>query len=169
MLQIFKIGAVGKVAGCGILDGFVRVGNNIRILRGNLVVYEGKLQSLRSVKEAVDQVDAPNDCGISFNDFQGMEVCLRAAASHARVTGGAANERVAGLAGLTAPAPATESIPSCPRSSPVHQADDPCSGYPPHPTHTQPLRQVDDRVEAYLPNDDSAVFESYGAEKSQSE
>ena len=71
--QIFKIGAVGKVAGCAILDGFVRVGNNIRILRGNLIVYEGRLQSLRSVKEAVDQVDAPNDCGISFNDFQGME------------------------------------------------------------------------------------------------
>jgi len=97
--QLFKIGAVGKVAGCQVLDGFVRVGNNIRILRGNLVVYEGKLQSLRSVKDSVDQVDAPNDCGISFNDFQGME--------------------------------------------------------------------VDDRVEAYLPNDDSAVFESYGAEKAQ--
>jgi len=72
--QIFKIGAVGKVAGCGIRDGFVRVGNNIRILRGNLVVYEGKLQSLRSIKDTVDQVDAPNDCGISFNDYQGMEV-----------------------------------------------------------------------------------------------
>jgi len=97
--QLFKIGAVGKVAGCKVLDGFVRVGNNIRILRGNLVVYEGKLQSLRSVKEAVDQVDAPNDCGISFNDFQGME--------------------------------------------------------------------VEDRVEAYLPNDENAVFESYGAEKGQ--
>merc|ERR1719502_2423916 len=39
--QLFKIGAVGKVAGCKVLDGFVRVGNNIRILRGNLVVYEG--------------------------------------------------------------------------------------------------------------------------------
>jgi len=95
--QIFKIGAVGKVAGCSILDGFVRVGNNIRILRGNIVVYEGKLQSLRSVKDAVDQVNAPNDCGISFNDYQGME--------------------------------------------------------------------VDDRVEAYLPSDADAVFESYGAQK----
>jgi len=72
--QLFKIGAVGKVAGCKVLDGYVRVGCNIRILRGNLVVYEGKLQSLRSVKDSVDQVDAPNDCGISFNDYQGMEV-----------------------------------------------------------------------------------------------
>jgi len=97
--QLFKIGAVGKVAGCKVLDGFVRVGNNFRILRGNLVVYEGKLQSLRSVKDSVDQVEAPNDCGISFNDYQGME--------------------------------------------------------------------VEDRVEAYLPNDENAAFESYGADKSQ--
>jgi len=75
--QIFKIGAIGKVAGCGVLDGYVRVGNNIRILRGNLIVYEGKLRSLRSVKDAVDQVDAPNDCGLSFDDYQGMEVADR--------------------------------------------------------------------------------------------
>ena len=71
--QIFKIGAVGKVAGCRVLDGYVRVGCNIRILRGNLIVYEGKLQSLRSNKDAVDQVDAPNECGMSFDDYQGME------------------------------------------------------------------------------------------------
>lgn len=71
--QIFKIGAVGKVAGCRVLDGYVKVGCNIRILRGNLILYEGKLRSLRSVKEAVDQVGAPDECGLSFDDFQGME------------------------------------------------------------------------------------------------
>lgn len=63
--QIFKIGAVGKVAGCTVLDGFVRVGNNIRILRGNLVVYEGKLQSLRSVKDAVDQASPHPPIGLT--------------------------------------------------------------------------------------------------------
>ena len=72
--QIFKIGAIGKVAGCRVLDGFIRVGCNIRILRGNLIVYEGKLRSLRSVKSVVEQVDAPNECGVSFDDYQGMEV-----------------------------------------------------------------------------------------------
>lgn len=75
--QIFKIGAVGKVAGCTVLDGHVRVGNNIRILRGNLITYEGKLRSLRSVKDAVDQVDSPNDCGLSFDDYQGMAAADR--------------------------------------------------------------------------------------------
>jgi len=71
--QIFKIGAVGRVAGCRVLDGFIRVGCNIRILRGNIIVYEGKLQSLRSEKDAVEQVDAPNECGMSFDDFQDMQ------------------------------------------------------------------------------------------------
>lgn len=71
--QIFKIGAVGKVAGCRVLTGFVRVGCNIRILRGNLILYEGKLQSLRSGKDMAEQVDAPDECGMSFDDFQGME------------------------------------------------------------------------------------------------
>jgi len=68
-----QIGAVGKVAGCKVLDGFIRVGCNIRILRGNLIVYEGKLQSLRSFKDLVEQVDAPNECGMSFDDFQDMQ------------------------------------------------------------------------------------------------
>jgi len=71
--QIFKIGAVGKVAGCKVLEGFIKVGCNIRILRGNLILYEGKLQSLRSFKDLVDQVDAPDECGMSFDDFQDMQ------------------------------------------------------------------------------------------------
>jgi len=70
--QIFKIGAVGKVAGCRVLTGYIKVGCNIRILRGNIIMYEGKLQSLRSFKDLVDQVDAPDECGMSFDDFQGM-------------------------------------------------------------------------------------------------
>ena len=36
-------------------------------------MYEGKLQSLRAGKDIVEQVDAPDECGISFDEFQGME------------------------------------------------------------------------------------------------
>ena len=86
--QIFKIGAVGKVAGCKVLDGFIRVGCNIRILRGNLIVYEGKLQILRSFKDLVDQVDAPNECGMSFDDFQDMQPEDRVEAYAARESSG---------------------------------------------------------------------------------
>jgi len=72
--QTFKSAEVGKVAGCQVVEGYVRVGSNIRIVRGLEVVYEGKLRSLRSVKAEVDQVDSPNECGISFKDYLGMEV-----------------------------------------------------------------------------------------------
>jgi len=82
--QIFKIGAVGKVAGCKVLSGYIKVGCNIRILRGNIIEYEGKLQSLRSFKDLVEQVDEGNDCGISFEDYQGMEADDRVEAYAAR-------------------------------------------------------------------------------------
>jgi len=71
--QVFKVAALGKVAGCEVLEGFIRVGNNIRILRGNLITYEGKLKTLRSFKDEVERVDEGNDCGMSFDDYQGME------------------------------------------------------------------------------------------------
>mmetsp|Transcript_25727 Transcript_25727/g.42489 ORF Transcript_25727/g.42489 Transcript_25727/m.42489 type:complete len:822 (-) Transcript_25727:453-2918(-) len=73
VLQTFKIGAIGKVAGCRVLDGMVRTGSNIRILRGNSIEYEGKLLSLRSVKDEVDEIDAGNECGMSFESYQLME------------------------------------------------------------------------------------------------
>jgi len=82
--QIFKIGAIGKVAGCKVVEGTIKVGCNIRILRGNLIVYEGKLQSLRSGKEIVEAVDSPDECGISFEDFQTMEETDRVEAYAAR-------------------------------------------------------------------------------------
>ena len=64
------------------------MGCNIRILRGNLIVYEGKLQSLRSFKDLVEQVDAPNECGMSFDDFQDMQPEDRVEAYAARDAGG---------------------------------------------------------------------------------
>lgn len=73
VLQTFKIGAVGKVAGCKVIDGVVRAASNIRILRGNKVVYEGKLDALRYIKDEVDQIEAGSECGMAFADFQKME------------------------------------------------------------------------------------------------
>jgi len=73
VLQTFKIGAVGKVAGCRVLDGVVRAGSNIRILRGNSIEYEGKLMSLRSVKDEVDEIEAGSECGMAFETYQLME------------------------------------------------------------------------------------------------
>ena len=73
VLQTFKIGAVGKVAGCKVIDGVVRAGSNIRILRGNKVVYEGKLDALRYIKDEVEEIEAGSECGMAFDGFQEME------------------------------------------------------------------------------------------------
>jgi len=73
VLQTFKIGAIGKVAGCKVFDGYVPTGCNVRILRGNSIEYEGKLASLRSVKDEVEQIDAVTECGMAFEDYQVME------------------------------------------------------------------------------------------------
>lgn len=55
------------------LDGTVRAGSNIRILRGNAVVYEGKLLALRYIKDEVEQIDAGSECGMAFEGFQTMQ------------------------------------------------------------------------------------------------
>jgi len=73
VLQTFKIGAIGKVAGCKVFDGHVPAGCNIRILRGNAIEYEGKLMSLRSVKDEVERIDAVAECGMAFEGYQNME------------------------------------------------------------------------------------------------
>ena len=72
VLQTFKIGAIGKVAGCRVLDGHVSAGCKIRILRGNSIEYEGRLNSLRSVKDEVDRIDAVIECGMAFHEYQDM-------------------------------------------------------------------------------------------------
>ena len=72
VLQTFKIGAIGKVAGCRVLDGHVMAGCNIRILRGNQIEYVGRLNSLRSVKDEAERIDAGVECGMAFNEFQDM-------------------------------------------------------------------------------------------------
>jgi len=73
VLQTFKIGAIGKVAGCRVLDGYIRAGCNIRILRGNSIEFKGKLSSLRSLKDEAEQMDAGSECGMAFEDYQDME------------------------------------------------------------------------------------------------
>ena len=72
--QIFPISRVGTVAGCYVLDGYMsRTSDGTRIIRDNIVVYDGKISSLKRFKEDVKEVQAGYECGIGldrFNDFQ---------------------------------------------------------------------------------------------------
>ena len=72
--KIFKIGKVGKIGGCTVTEGSLRFDSQIRIMRGKRnVVYSGKFSSLKNVKDSVQEVSSPNECGVSFDDFQDFE------------------------------------------------------------------------------------------------
>ncbi len=68
--QIFEIGKVGKVAGCEVTDGMMKKGGTVRVLRGTEIVYKGPLRTLRNVKSDVQEMNAGQECGVSFKDFE---------------------------------------------------------------------------------------------------
>jgi translation initiation factor IF-2 len=72
ILQIFNISKVGKVAGCRVTDGVVQRGANVRLIRDNVVIHEGKLAQLKHLKDDVREVTAGHECGMSFENYQDM-------------------------------------------------------------------------------------------------
>jgi translation initiation factor IF-2 len=71
--QIFKVPRVGLIAGCSVSDGIIRR-TAARVLRDNVVVYEGKIESLRRVKEDVSEVRQGFECGISLERFNDVKI-----------------------------------------------------------------------------------------------
>lgn len=72
ILEVFNISKVGKVAGCRVTDGRVERGANVRLIRDNVVVHEGKLSTLKRFKDEVKEVVAGQDCGMAFESYQDM-------------------------------------------------------------------------------------------------
>jgi translation initiation factor IF-2 len=71
--DVFRSPKIGAIAGCMVAEGVVRRNAPIRVLRDNVVIYEGKLESLRRFKEDVAEVKAGLECGIgvkNYNDVQ---------------------------------------------------------------------------------------------------
>src|SRR5690606_21241587 len=71
--DVFRSSKFGAVAGCMVVDGVVRRSAPIRVLRNNVVVFEGELESLRRHKDDVSEVRAGTECGIgvkNYNDVQ---------------------------------------------------------------------------------------------------
>ena len=71
--EVYRISKIGTVAGCYVLEGVVRRGARIRVLRDNVVVHDGELDSLKRFKDDVREVKAGFECGLSirgFNDVQ---------------------------------------------------------------------------------------------------
>ena len=71
--QVFKVPKVGQVAGCYVLDGTIRR-TTVRLLRDSVVVYEGRIETLKRFKEDVSEVRQGFECGISLERFQDVKV-----------------------------------------------------------------------------------------------
>ena len=71
--SVFRSSKFGTVAGCMVIDGYVRRNFPIRVLRNNVVIFEGALESLKRFKDDVNEVRAGTECGIgvkNYNDVQ---------------------------------------------------------------------------------------------------
>ena len=72
--EVFRSQKLGDIAGCIVLTGIVRRSNPIRVLRDNIVIYEGELESLRRFKDDVNEVKSGIECGIGVKNYSSVEV-----------------------------------------------------------------------------------------------
>ncbi|HKQ54345.1 MAG TPA: translation initiation factor IF-2, partial [Methyloceanibacter sp.] len=72
ILEVFTISKVGKVAGCRVTEGKVERGAQVRLIRDNVVVHQGKLSTLKRFKDEVREVVAGQECGMAFEGYQDM-------------------------------------------------------------------------------------------------
>ena len=71
--KVFKVSNVGNVAGCVVVDGKVKNDSNIRILRDSVIIYEGKLSTLKRFKDDVKEVVAGQECGLNVDEFNDIK------------------------------------------------------------------------------------------------
>jgi translation initiation factor IF-2 len=72
--DVFRSSKFGVVAGCLVTEGAVKRNNPIRVLRDNVVIFEGALESLRRFKDDVNEVRAGTECGIGVKNYQDVRV-----------------------------------------------------------------------------------------------
>jgi len=72
--QVYHISKVGTVAGCYVTDGMVKRGSSVRVLRNNVVIHTGELDSLKRFKDDAKEVKSNFECGLSLRGFNDLEV-----------------------------------------------------------------------------------------------
>jgi translation initiation factor IF-2 len=72
--EVFSSPKFGDVAGCIVSEGYVKRSNPIRVLRDNVVIYEGELESLRRFKDDVNEVKSGTECGIGVKNYADVKV-----------------------------------------------------------------------------------------------
>lgn len=73
ILEVFNITKVGKVAGCRVVEGVVKRGAKVRLLRDNVVIHEGTLKTLKRFKDEVREVREGNECGMAFENYTDIQ------------------------------------------------------------------------------------------------
>ena len=71
--DVFRSPKFGSVAGCLVVDGFVKRSNPVRVLRNNVVIFEGELDSLRRFKDDVSEVRSGTECGIGVRNYNDIK------------------------------------------------------------------------------------------------
>jgi translation initiation factor IF-2 len=71
--QIYKISKVGTVAGCMVLEGLIKRGARVRLLRDNVVLFDGELDTLKRFKDDVREVKAGFECGLSLKNYNDIK------------------------------------------------------------------------------------------------
>ena len=74
ILEVFKVSKAGKIAGCRVTEGVMRQGARVRLLRDSVVVHEGQLGTLKRFKDDVREVRDGTECGMSFENYQDIQV-----------------------------------------------------------------------------------------------
>ena len=72
--EVFRISKVGAIAGCYVLDGVIKRNSKVRVLRGDVVIHTGELDSLKRFKDDVKEVKSNFECGLSLKNFNDIEV-----------------------------------------------------------------------------------------------
>jgi translation initiation factor IF-2 len=70
--KVFKISSVGTIAGCYVQEGVVKRGSKVRILRDDVVIHEGKLKSLKRMKDEIREVKPNFECGMAFESYNDL-------------------------------------------------------------------------------------------------
>ena len=71
--QTFRVSGVGTVAGCYVTDGKIQRNAQIRLLRDNVVVHEGKIDSLKRFKDDAKEVAAGYECGLGIENYNDVK------------------------------------------------------------------------------------------------
>lgn len=71
--QVFKVSGAGKIAGCNVIDGMIKRGAKVRLLRNDVVVYDGTLKTLKRFKDDVKEVKSGFECGIALENYDDIK------------------------------------------------------------------------------------------------